>query len=118
MSPLAILGAPRQYVQGPGALDRVGEFAGELGRKPFVVADPVALEFLGSRLRMSLGDTGHVAPFNGHCTHAEIARLTRSCRDAGGDVVIGLGGGKAIDTAKGVARLPPARGHRPDHCLE
>ncbi len=101
--PLAILGGPRRYIQGPGALDRIGEFAGELGDRPFVVADTVALELLRPRLAMSLGAAASFAAFSGECSHPEIARLVGSCDAAGGDVVIALGGGKAIDTAKGVA---------------
>jgi glycerol dehydrogenase len=101
--PVAILGAPRRYIQGPGALDRIGELAGELGTRPFVVADRVALDLLRSRLERSLGAASYAA-FSGECSHKEIARLADVCADMPGDVVIALGGGKAIDTAKGVAR--------------
>jgi glycerol dehydrogenase len=100
---LAILGGPRRYIQGPGGLDRIGEFAGELGDRPFVVADRVALDLLRPRLAKSLGDVASFATFAGECSHREIARLADACGAAGGNVVIALGGGKAIDTAKGVA---------------
>jgi glycerol dehydrogenase len=100
---LAILGAPRRYVQGPGALDRIGELAFALGQRPFVVADRVALDLLRPRLEKTLGAAARFAVFAGECSHDEIARLAASCGAAGGDVVIALGGGKAIDTGKGVA---------------
>jgi len=42
--------------------------------------------------------------FAGECTHAAIAALSAEARDARADVVVALGGGKTIDTAKGIAR--------------
>ena len=104
-----ILGAPRLYVQGAGALDRLGALVAPLGRAPFVVADPVALGKL--RPRLDVLRRARFEPFSGECTAAEIDRLAGLCEAAGADAIIALGGGKAIDTGKGVAlerRLPIA----------
>lgn len=94
-----ILGAPRRYIQGPGTIASLPEIAATLGRMPVVVADPVALDREGSALANTT-----VLRFAGEITKAEIARLTEAARSAGADVVIGMGGGKAIDSAKGVAK--------------
>jgi glycerol dehydrogenase len=102
--PPAVLGAPRRYIQGPDALDRLGEVAGELGQKPFAVVDGAVLAAQRPRLAASVGSAAVIAAFGGQCSHAEIARLAGLCEAAGSDVVIGFGGGKAIDAAKGVAR--------------
>lgn len=42
------------------------------------------------------------AGFRGECSPSEIERLARLARDEGVDAVIGLGGGKVLDTAKAV----------------
>jgi len=47
-----------------------------------------------------------------------IARLAAACGDAGGDVRRRVRGGKAIDTAKGVARPTACDRHRAQHRLE
>lgn len=96
---LRILGAPRRYIQGPGALSRLPEIVAELGRSAVVVADPIALEREGPPL-----PNVRVLRFGGEITHAEIERLTAEARLDASDVVVAIGGGKAIDAGKGVSK--------------
>jgi glycerol dehydrogenase len=61
---------------------------------------------LGARLEQSFAATQapfHLLTFPGEVTRATIDGLTAIARQQGSDVIIGLGGGKALDTAKGVA---------------
>lgn len=99
---LRAFGGPSLYVQGAGALADLGPRVAALGARPFVVADAVVAELLGDRLRAALGAGATFATFGGECTAAEIDRLSAAAREAGAGVVLGVGGGKAIDTAKGV----------------
>ena len=94
-----ILGAPRRYIQGPGAMADLPEIVAALGRRAVLVGDPVALDREGAPLPAAT-----VLRFGGEITKAEIARLTEAARSAGADVVVAMGGGKAIDTGKGIAK--------------
>ena len=105
---LQVMGFPGRYVQGPGALDAIGRLVAELGgRHALIVCDDIVQAALGDTVPRALqaaGLRGTRLRFGGECTRAEVDALAEQARAAQGDVVIGLGGGKAIDTAKGVAR--------------
>ena len=101
-------GSPQRYVQGPGQLDELGRHVAEFGaRRPLVVADAVVQALLRPRLAASLGDAACFADFGGECTAAEIVRLAGQARAVGADLIIGVGGGKAIDSAKGACIQHP-----------
>ncbi|WP_338855359.1 iron-containing alcohol dehydrogenase [Gordonia hongkongensis] len=97
--------APQQYLQGPGVLDDLGAVVAEVGTAPVVVIDAAVAEMLGTRVQASLAITelcAQILPVSGPVTRAAIAAtVDRITRD--GDVVVGIGGGKALDLAKGVA---------------
>jgi len=98
---LRILGAPLRYIQGPGAIDRLADAVAAVSRGPVaIVIDPVAQQLLGERIARQLPDARFMA-FGGECTAAEIAARAAEAADA--QLLIGIGGGKAIDTAKGAA---------------
>lgn len=95
------------YIQGPGCLDLLGEKAATLGRRVVLVGDADVLRLLGSRLRPSLDRSGLETlelTFGGETTAAAIDALAERARGHAPDVVIGAGGGRALDAAKGVAR--------------
>ena len=96
-----ILGAPQRYLQGPGAVDRLGAEVAIAGGGPVaVIADPVAHDRIAGVLKAELPEA-RVLRFGGECTAAEIAALAGQAGDA--RLILGVGGGKAIDTAKGIA---------------
>lgn len=103
---LRAFGAPSQYVQGPGAIDRLGELASAIGaRRPLVIIDQAIQDIILPQIMQGLGslaDGTVCAAFSGECTRAEIDRLSQLANEAQADLIIGVGGGKTIDGAKGV----------------
>ncbi len=97
-----VFAAPGKYIQGRGATGRLGEVLEQLGsEKPLVLADPVVEEIMGGALEGLAGATR--VEFGGECSPEEIDRVAEAASDAGADAIVGIGGGKTMDTAKSVA---------------
>ena len=96
-----------RVVFGPDAIERVGDLARDLGaRQVLVVTDkgiaaaghPArAISFLeGAGLHVSVFDEVRENP-----TTVDVDRCVEVARAAGVDLIVGLGGGSSMDTAKG-----------------
>lgn len=102
-----IFAATSRYVQGPGVLDDLGGYVRALGKRPLVVTDQDVARLLGVRLEASFQAAlldAALVQFPGEVTQEAIQSIACHARTLGADVVVGVGGGKALDTAKGVAR--------------
>jgi len=102
---------PGRYVQGDEALVTLGEEAARLGRKALLVCDPFVLDHLAAEVRDGLAGRLPAVEvrFGGECSDEEIARIKAIAEREGADMVVGIGGGKALDTAKAVAYEMQAR---------
>ncbi|HYD65336.1 glycerol dehydrogenase [Azospirillum sp.] len=96
---------PARYVQGEGALDTLGEDLCRLGGTALAIVDPFVLKTLNQRIVAATEEHVGLAieEFGGECSDEEIERLAMVARDVAADVIVGIGGGKALDTAKAVA---------------
>ncbi len=73
-----IIQSPGKYIQGAGAIKRLGDYLKPLAERWLVVGDKFVLGFAEEMLRKSLADAGlaaEIAPFGGECSHNEINRL-------------------------------------------
>ena len=95
---------PGRYVQAAGAASELGEEIKKLGSRAMVVAGGTARQQLIPRFESKWSEhcTLNVEAFGGECSDDEISRLSAAARDRDCNVVIGMGGGKVIDTAKAV----------------
>ncbi|NQU57633.1 MAG: glycerol dehydrogenase [Rhodospirillales bacterium] len=99
------MGFPLIYRQGNGLFDTLGELAGLFGKRPLVVADQFVRDMLHERTVQALAVAGLepvFASFDGECSPEAIDQAAAEARAAQCDVIIGLGGGKVLDAAKGV----------------
>ena len=95
---------------GAGVFDQVGKLAAEQGRHVFLVAGPSAFADGGpaGRLTAQLAALGvRLTTFTviGEPEVTSVTAATDAARQAGADVVVGLGGGSALDMGKAVAGL-------------
>lgn len=101
-----VFSSPRKYVQGAGVMAQLGEYVAELGNNAFVVADEVVWKLTGKEVQDSLRQHAvefHYQQFNGEASSKEISRLAELAKKDGARLVIGVGGGKTLDTVKAVA---------------
>ena len=105
-APLRVFGAPQRYLQGPGAIDAMGEYLARLGGSAALVADKTVMGLFGERIHNACAKAGvrcERVEFSGEIVPDEVERLSGLVRPMKLDFVIGCGGGKGIDAGKGVA---------------
>ncbi len=101
--------APTEIVFGCGRVDELGTLAARYGKKALLVTVPEfpAIVPLYARVKKNLADAGiEFAHFDGvipNPTTAEVTAGAKLAKEFGADVIIGLGGGSSMDTAKAIA---------------
>jgi alcohol dehydrogenase class IV len=94
---------------GRGEFERIGGLAAEFGRSALVVtnAGPSSAELLGrlEELLLAAGLKTAVFAVEGEPEIEDVDGGVGAARRAGAELIVGLGGGSALDTAKAVAGL-------------
>lgn len=105
---LRVFCSPSRYTQGKNATQFLGQEMAALGLKGpvLILASNSAVAHLSRTWAQTLPDAGfayQVVPFAGECSIVEIERVkAETCRQQAG-VIVGAGGGKALDTSRAVA---------------
>ena len=98
---------PTKFVQGEDELLNLGYFVKTFGDSALLIADSFALSLVKDKLEATQKKYGvkllSAGEFSGECSRTQVAKLKEFAAKNGCSCTIGLGGGKAIDTAKCVA---------------
>jgi alcohol dehydrogenase len=107
-NPVALPGSRVKVLFGPGSLDRLGELCKSMGGKRILLVTDPGIEAAGyperairsiykSDLLVRLFDEADENP-----TSETVNKALRAARPFNTDLIVGLGGGSSMDTAKGV----------------
>lgn len=97
---------PAQILRGPGVISQLGDICALLGKRALVIGGHQALMAVGDKIRHQLeGCAVELVGsewFGGESSESNITRLAKVVKDKKADIVIGVGGGKSLDTCKAV----------------
>lgn len=99
-------GAPLKYIQGPSEFKELPVYIKSFGTKIFALIDAFLYDSLGKEFKQLCDQAGIIYvtdAFKGECSEKEVERVGALCKDYGPDVILGIGGGKTLDTVKYVA---------------
>ncbi|NLA59008.1 MAG: iron-containing alcohol dehydrogenase family protein, partial [Firmicutes bacterium] len=101
-----IIGPPL-YQRGRGTINLVGEAAASLGQRVLVAGGKTALSVTSEKLMASLKAAGlevaAVEWYGGQCSWKNIHSLSTKAKEIKAQCIIGVGGGRALDTIKAAA---------------
>lgn len=103
-----IINSPSKYIQGPNVLQSLTQYVTPFGTKALILMGASVARKYGDDIKknMDLQNFSYVTDiFTGECSHDEIKRLQEICNINKVNVIIGIGGGKTLDTAKAVAHF-------------
>ena len=109
-----IFASPSRYIQGKGMLKEGIKYIKTLGKTALLITDEDVWEIVGKDLfeRMKENKMKPIEEiFGGEASENEIKRISKKAKDEDIEVIVALGGGKAIDTGKAIAddfKLPLA----------
>ncbi|MDC7237665.1 MAG: glycerol dehydrogenase [Sphaerochaetaceae bacterium] len=101
-----VIGGPSRYIQQKNALKDLSKFAKTLGNNLLVLITESGKKRIGNIIEDGNKDTDvtiNFTYFNGECSKKEIKRVQDEAKKVGANVIVGIGGGKALDTAKAAA---------------
>ncbi len=95
---------PGEYVRGDGALREIGKISAKLGKKVFIMGGKTALAKVQQQIEDCLKkealEIASVKWFGGESSWANVNAMTENAKASGADLIIAVGGGKAMDTGK------------------
>ncbi|NCC74364.1 MAG: glycerol dehydrogenase [Sphingobacteriia bacterium] len=91
---------PGRYIQGPSALEQLPQLILNKGKQGLVLASASARRILSEKGGLAELPDVWIESFSGECCEKELHRLAEILKKKQTDVLVGMGGGKAIDTAK------------------
>ncbi|MDR0299077.1 MAG: glycerol dehydrogenase [Streptococcaceae bacterium] len=99
-----IICSPGSFIIGDGEITKLANYSSLKGKKAYILVDPFIAktyqaDILSSFISQNLPQTFNL--FGGECSKNEIDRHLAALD--GADVIIGIGGGKTLDSAKAVA---------------
>lgn len=98
-----IILSPSKYIQGPGSLK---EIAKHTKKNAFVIADEFVLNLTKGSIEESFKNEKldvSFEIFKGECSKVELNRLKALLKNVKAEIIIGVGGGKALDMSKAIA---------------
>lgn len=99
-------GCPQRYIQGPKEFENVFEYGLEYGNKFLFLIDSGIFDMVCgiiASIENKAGCSYQTKSFSGESCMEAVAELAAYVEKCGCDVLVGVGGGKVLDTAKLVA---------------
>jgi glycerol dehydrogenase len=104
VSPVVCLNiAPTQVLRGTHLWTQAGQAIARLGQRPLIVGGDRSLSVILPQLQSVLEQHQQVwesTSYHPDCSEASLQQLQQAVQTHQADVIIGVGGGKALDTAK------------------
>ena len=101
-------GSPSRCFQGHGQLNKLESYSRGFGTNVLALIDSFFFSFMTAHLKSlkAAGDsTITTEEFRKEVTEKEISRVKAVAKERGAEVIVGIGGGKTLDTTKAVGHF-------------